>query len=257
MHLPKVHAETSIPVLRQLIIDNPLGVLTTAIPHASNSTILSSHVPWVLDVADHSSETELGVLRGHLARANPQTKSMIEHLESKGLPSGSVLEEEVLVLFTVPAHHYVTTKYYVDTKPQSGKVVPTWNYAAAQAYGRARIWYDSKAPETGAFLSKQIRALSQHAEESLMGYDGQNGRQKAWTVEEAPEKYIEIMQKAIIGIEITIERLEGKFKMSQESPLGDREGVIAGFKSLGSDVGTEMAELVKKRGELKDAAKSS
>jgi transcriptional regulator len=256
MYLRAVHTETSIPVLRQLILNHPLGVLTTAIPHASKRypTILSSHLPWVLDVQDATSETELGVLRGHLARANPQTKSMIEHLESRGLSNGSVLEEEVLVLFTAPAHHYVTTKFYTETKPQTGKVVPTWNYAAAQVYGKARIWYDSKAPESNAFLSKQLRDLSQHAETSIMGFDGQEQRPKAWKVEDAPESYVAIMQKGIVGIEIEIERLEGKFKMSQELGAGDREGVIKGFEALGSDIGAEIAETVRRRGESKDAA---
>jgi transcriptional regulator len=256
MYLRTVHAETSVAVLRQLIIDHPLGVLTTAIPQATKRypTILSSHIPWVLDVHDPSSDTELGTLRGHLARPNPQSKSMIEHLESISSPSGSFLEEEVLVLFTAPAHHYVTPKFYTETKPQTGKVVPTWNYAAAQAYGRARIFFDSKAPETGAFLSKQIRALSQHAEETVMKYNGENGRPKAWQVEDAPEKYIELLQKGIIGIEIEIDRLEGKFKMSQEMGVGDREGVAMGFEKLGSEVGDRMAKSVRQRGEMKDAA---
>jgi len=256
MYLRAVHAETSIPILRQLIIDNPLGVLTTAIPHASKRypTILSSHIPWVLDVQNPESETELGTLRGHLARPNPQSKSMSEHLESRSQPSGSFLEEEVLVSFTAPAHHYVTPKFYTETKPQSGKVVPTWNYAAAQAYGRARIFFDPKAPETGAFLSKQIRALSQHVEETVMKYDGGEGRPKAWQVDDAPENYIGLLQKGIIGIEIDIERLEGKFKMSQEMGAGDREGIVNGFAKLETDVGDRMSETVKRRGEMKDAA---
>jgi transcriptional regulator len=62
------------------------------------------------------------------------------------------------------------------------------------------------------------------------------------------------MQKGIIGIEIEIERLEGKFKMSQELGAGDREGVIKGFEALGSDIGAEIAETVRRRGESKDAA---
>jgi transcriptional regulator len=252
-----MHAETSIATLRQLIRSNPLGVLTTAIPSKRYPFILSSHIPWILDVEDESSETELGTLRGHLARANPQSKTMMDHLEAALKPSGSFLEEEVLVLFTATTHHYITPKFYTETKPDTGKVVPTWNYAAAQAYGKARIYFDSKAPETGAFLSQQIHDLSQHAEASVMGYDGKEGRQEAWKVADAPEKYIELLQKAIIGIEIKLERLEGKFKMSQESSYGDREGVIKGFEALGSDVAGKMARIVKERGEMKDAAKLS
>lgn len=252
MYLRAVHAETSIATLRQLIRSNPLGVLTTAIPSKRYPTILSSHIPWILDVEEETSETELGILRGHLARANPQSKTMIDNLEAASKPSGSFLEEEVLVLFTATAHHYITPKFYTETKPDTGKVVPTWNYAAAQAYGKAKIFFDSKAPETGAFLSQQIHDLSQHAEASVMGYDGKEGRQEAWKVADAPEKYIELLQKAIIGIEIKLERLEGKFKMSQESTQGDCEGVIKGFEALGSDIGDDMAGIIRERAELKD-----
>lgn len=257
MYLRAVHAETSIATLRQLIRSNPLGVLTTAIPSKRYPFILSSHIPWVLDVEDETNETEPGTLRGHLARANPQSKTMIDNLEAESKSNGSFLEEEVLVLFTTTAHHYITPKFYTETKPDTGKVVPTWNYAAAQAYGKARIYFDSKSPDTGAFLSQQIHDLTQHAETSIMGYDGKESRAGAWKVADAPEKYIELLQKAIIGIEIKLDRLEGKFKMSQESTHGDREGVVKGFDALGSEVGEKMAELVKERGEMKDASKAS
>ncbi|KAH6622034.1 transcriptional regulator PAI 2-type [Boeremia exigua] len=256
MYLRAVHAETSLVTLRQLIRSNPLGVLTTAIPSQRYPFILSSHIPWLLDVEDESSETELGTLRGHLARANPQSKTIIDNLVATSKSSGACLDAEVLVLFTAPTHHYITPKFYTETKPDTGKVVPTWNYAAAQAYGKARIYFDTKSPDTGAFLSKQIHDLSQHAEASVMGYDGKEGRQGAWKVADAPEKYIELLQKAIIGIEIKLDRLEGKFKMSQESTQGDREGVVKGFEALGSELGDRMAAVVNERGQMKTASKS-
>lgn len=181
---------------------------------------------------------------------------MVENLEAHGKRSGEYLEEEVMVLFTSPVHHYVTPKFYVETKPSTGKVVPTWNYAAAQAYGRAKIFFDPKGTDTGAFLSKQIRDLSQHAEESIMGYDGASGRKGAWKVEDAPDRYVELLQKAIIGIEIQIDRLEGKFKMSQEMGSGDREGIVNGFAEINTDAAKNMAETVRERGHMKDAAKS-
>ena len=245
-------------MLRDLIRKNPLGVLTTSISSTSHPKILSSHIPFVLDYDEESSssgESNPGVLRGHLARANPQSKVMIEEIQSRfdGNTDGKAecLEEEVLVLFTAAAHHYVTPKFYTETKPSTGKVVPTWNYAAAQAYGKAKIYYSSKDAESGSFLSKQIRDLSQLAEVGLMGYDG---KEKAgpWKVSDAPERYIETIQKAIIGIEIVIDRLEGKFKMSQEMGEGDRMGVVKGFEGLGTQIGEEMATVVRERGELKD-----
>ncbi|KAI1412028.1 putative FMN-binding domain-containing protein [Hypoxylon sp. FL1857] len=252
MYLRGVHADATIPMLRQLIRNNPLGILTTAIASPTYPLIQSSHIPFVLDVNDENSETELGILRGHVARQNPQSKAMVESLEARSQASGSFLEQEVLVLFNSPVHHYVTPKFYTETKPETGKVVPTWNYAAAQAYGRAKVYYDSKSAESIAFLSKQISDLSQYAETSIMGYNGVD-KPGPWKVSDAPERYVELLQKNIIGIEICIERLEGKFKMSQEMGQGDTDGVIKGFRRLGTEVGTEMAKLVEERRDLKAA----
>ncbi|KAJ6473557.1 transcriptional regulator PAI 2-type [Mycena vitilis] len=244
MYLRAVHAESDIPTLRDLIRAFPLGVLTTAISSPNFPLIQSSHIPFVLDVSDESSTTDLGRLRGHIARANPQAKVMIEVLRDS--PT-NVLQQEVLVLFTSPVQHYV------DTKPSTGKVVPTWNYAAVQAYGRAKIFSDTKSEETGAFLDQQIDDLTKHAEEHLMGFTGEGERPNAWGVKDAPASYTDLLKKAIVGIEIEIDRLEGKFKMSQESGEGDRNGVIEGFRQLGSDVAREMASLVKERGDPKRA----
>ncbi|SPO02614.1 probable transcriptional regulator [Cephalotrichum gorgonifer] len=249
MYIRADHAEAEIRVLRHIIRENPLGMLTTGIRSTTYPFLQSSHIPFVLDVHDESSETELGCLRGHLARANPQSKAFIETLTSEPQP-GNTLEDEVLVIFTVGAHHYVTPKFYTETKPASGKVVPTWNYTAVQAYGKAKIYFDSKVDETSCFLDKQISDLSHHNETTTMGFTG-GGRPTEWKVSDAPERYIEILKKNIIGIQISIERLEGKFKMSQELSEGDRDGVVKGFASLGSDVGQDMSRMVKLRGELK------
>jgi transcriptional regulator len=260
MYLRSGHAETSIPILRDLIRSNPLGVLTTAIPSSTQPLIQATHLPWVLDVQDESSETELGVLRGHLARQNPQSKTMIESVSSSSSSSGSadanVLEQDVLVLFTAAPAHYVTPKFYTETKPSTGKVVPTWNYAAVQVYGKAKIFYDSHADETAEFLMRQISDLSDHAETSVMDYTGQNGRPSQWKVTDAPDRYIELLRKNIIGIEITISKLEGKFKMSQEMRKGDRDGVVAGFAALGTETAKAVSEIVKERSEQVEAAKS-
>jgi len=258
-----VHAEEHLPTLRQLIRDFPLGVITTAIPSTTGPFIQSSHIPFLLDVDDESSETELGTLRGHLARANPQSKAMIEVVTKKGqrssgdepaAPSNDFLTEEVLVLFTSPVQHYVTPKFYTETKPATGKVVPTWNYAAVQAYGRAKIYFDTQSEETGAFLTRQISDLSQHAEKSIMGYTGSaadTSKPSPWQVSDSPDKYVGLLKKAIIGIEIEIDRLEGKFKMSQEMGAGDRAGVVKGFQDLGTETAEGVAKLVKECGDLK------
>lgn len=212
-------------------------------------------MPWVLDVEDEENTTEepKARLRGHLARANPQTKALIEAATKA---SSNKIEEEVMILFNSPIHHYVTPKFYVETKPSTGKVVPTWDYSAVQVYGKATIFHDSSSPEHQAFLSKQIDDLSKQSEEQVFGYTGQNGAPKAWNVGEAPESYVGLLKKAIMGIEIEITGLAGKFKMSQELAGGDREGVIEGFKKLGTEEGDAIARTVKERGELKDAKKA-
>ncbi|EXK76870.1 transcriptional regulator [Fusarium oxysporum f. sp. raphani 54005] len=252
MILPSAHAETRIPALQQLIRDNALGVLTTAIPSETHPHIQVSHIPFILDVEDEESTTELGVLRGHIARQNPQSKAVIEALERDGSKT-NVLDQEVLVLFTATPHHYVTPKFYTETKPTTAKVVPTWNYAAVQAYGRATIYHDSKCETSSKFLSKQLDDLSEHTETSIMNYTGKGDRPGPWKMSDAPERYIELMKKNIIGIEIRIHRLEGKFKMSQEMRKGDRDGVVRGFRSIESDACQVLASMVQERSDLKEA----
>ncbi|PSN60924.1 hypothetical protein BS50DRAFT_639615 [Corynespora cassiicola Philippines] len=303
MYLRAAHAETSIPVLRQLIRDHPLGILTTAIPHPEYPLLQCSHIPWVLDVQDEGSETELGRLRGHMARANPQAKAMVE--EALAHPSSSsasastsasasaspstsapapaptmTLQQQVLVLFTATPHHYVSPRFYAETKPATGKVVPTWDYAAVQVYGRATLHGET------SFLDGQMGDLTRECEEGLLAAQLRQRKRKqqqqqqkcasgdqdqgpvsvkpedndddnddggeAWKVSDAPAGYIKVLQRAVVGVEIEIERLEGKFKMSQEMGLGDRRGVVEGLEGLGEGVATDLARMVKERGGLGD-----
>ncbi|KIV90133.1 hypothetical protein PV10_07474 [Exophiala mesophila] len=254
MYLRVPHAESHIPSLRQFIQENPLGLVISALPSPNFPTIQCTHIPWVLDVKDETSETELGILRGHLARANPHSKALIEAALAQSTSNGK-LTEEITIMFNGPVHHYVTPKFYTETKPFSGKVVPTWNYSAVQAYGTAKILFDSKADETVEFLQKQISDLSNNAETNIMGYTG-GDKQKPWVIGDAPESYVNILRKNIIGIEIEITGLQGKYKMSQELSKGDREGVIKGFNELGTDIGTMVAKTVEERGVLKDQRKA-
>lgn len=253
MYLRDSHAEKNIPTLYQFIKENPLGLLITALESNSFDFLQSSHIPWVLDVPDSIDGTKLGTLRGHIARANPQAKSFTEAgkegREGQNNADGShSLTRDVLVIFNGPAHHYVTPKFYTETKPTSGKVVPTWNYSAVQVYGRATIFYDTKAESTHTFLNKQIRDLTNHNEVETMG-----NKEKPWVVEDAPESYVEILKKAILGIQIEISDIGGKWKMSQEMPAGDQEGVANGFAQMGTELGKEMSETVRARCTQKEA----
>jgi len=108
--------------------------------------------------------------------------------------------------------------------------VPTWNYVVVHAHGPLRIRTE---PE---WLLENVRALSDTHESS---------REMPWQVADAPPEFIANLLKAIVGIELTITRLEGKWKVSQNRPLSDREGVIHGLQALDSPEALEMAELVK------------
>jgi transcriptional regulator len=262
MYAKSDHAETDIPTLHAFIRRNPLGIVTTAIPSDTYPLLQCTSIPWVLDVerinADETTGGHLGVLRGHMARANQQVKAMIDSVST--VPSASTdtnsnsnssrtLGSEVMILFNGPVDHYITPKFYTATKPATGKVVPTWNYTAAQVYGRATIYFDANSAETDAFLSRLLEDLTRQSEEGIMRFD------RPWTVDDAPENYVRLLKKAIVGIEVRIDRLEGKFKVSQEKPVGDREGVIQGLESMGTEVAMEMASTVRERGALRDEEK--
>ncbi|EOD45574.1 putative transcriptional protein [Neofusicoccum parvum UCRNP2] len=241
MYLPVDHAEYDVPTLHRFIKENPLGIIVTSLPSSNFPTVQLSHVPWVLDKPEDGNG--LGKLRGHMAKMNPHSKAMIEAVRSNG-----PLAEDVVVVFNGPVHHYVTPKFYVKTKPATGKVVPTWDYTAVQAYGKATVYCDSRNPETGSYLQEQITALSDYAETKVMGYTGEEGRLSAWQTSDAPERFVELLKKNIIGVEIEITRLEGRFKMSQEMDKEDQVGVVQGFRALNTEVGLKMAETVKQRG---------
>jgi transcriptional regulator len=246
MYLRPVHTSLDTPALHAFIHSNPLGVLTTAIKSPDFPTIQSSHIPWVLSPPSSTNPSSLAKLRGHIARANPQAKALIAAANSQGaLPTGTVLDDEVMVLFTSPTNHYITPNFYVETKPATGKVVPTWNYAAVQCYGKITVHSSTSG---AGFLKEQLRDLSALCEQGQMGY----GDEEAWKVEEAPESYVGLLSKAIVGVEIEVERIAGKWKMSQELGEGDREGVIRGFEALGTERGADIARVVAERAALKE-----
>jgi transcriptional regulator len=139
--------------------------------------------------------------------------------------------EECLVVFQ-GAQDYVTPSWYA-TKRESGKVVPTWNYVTVHAWGRPRVIDDA------AWLHRQIGALTHSREHS---------RPAPWHVSDAPPEFIEGQVKGIIGLEVPIARIEGKWKVSQNRPELDRRGVVAGFLDEGE---LAMAALVAERGGLR------
>ncbi|TXT10666.1 hypothetical protein VHUM_02171 [Vanrija humicola] len=242
MYIRATHAELDVPTLVQFVKDYPLGLFTTSIKSEIAATIQTSHIPFVIDEADGDRPARL---RAHIARANPQAKVLIEAAKAQSNGTAT-LPDEVLVLFNAPVNAYVTAKFYTETKPDTGKVVPTWNYAAVQVYGKIKVYGESN-DESSAFLQGQIEELSERQERAA-------GHEKPWKVSDAPDRYIDIMKKAILGFEITIDRIEGRFKLSQESPDGDWAGVVKGFRALGTERSVAMADMIESRGKNRNVS---
>ena len=207
MYQPPAFREDRIEVQHALVRAHPLGLLITAGP----AGLLANLFPFLLD----ADGTDKGTLRLHMARANPQW----HELESV---------EECLVVFQGP-QDYVTPSWYA-TKRETGKVVPTWNYATVHAWGKPRVMNDD------AWLRTQIEDLTKSREAP---------RAAPWLVDDAPADFVAMQMRAIVGVTIPISRIEGKWKMSQNRPEADRAGVIAGFREAGDEA---IAALVEERG---------
>lgn len=245
MHIPAYHGETAPATLEAFIRTNPLGQLTTAIPLSGQETIQVSHIPWVLTPSTESSPARL---RGHVARANPQVKAILSSLEKTAGARTGTVEDNVLVLFNAPVHSYVPPRFYRQTKPTTGKTVPTWDYAAVQVYGKLTC-YGANDEESLAFMTELLEDLTLQSETKAAKQDNTD---KLWTTDEAPESYKSMLKKAIVGVEIEIEHMEGRFKLSQEMKGDDHTGVVDGYRARGTEEGDEMARMVEERGRIRD-----
>lgn len=215
MYQPPHFREDRLDVQHALIRAHPLGLLISTGPDG----LVANPLPFLLD-ADASP---LGTLRVHLARANAQWRE---------LAAGDPL---VLVVFQ-GSDSYVTPSWY-ETKRETGKVVPTWNYAMVQARGRVRV------VDERDWLAGQVRDLTDRHEAP---------RVARWAVDDAPEPFIEGQLKGIVGLEIAIAALEGKWKVSQNRPEADRAGVAAGLDqgAAADPAAAALATLVRRHGGL-------
>jgi transcriptional regulator len=207
MYQPPHHREDRLDVQHSLIRSHPLGLLISTDPEG----LLANAIPFLLQ----PSTGAFGTLQAHMARGNGQWRNL----------DG----QNVLVVFQGP-QAYVSPSFY-ETKRETGKVVPTWNYAMVQARGIAKVHADA------AWLEKQIMALTSRHE---------GGRSNPWAVSDAPRSFIESQLKGIIGVEIEIHHIEGKWKVSQNRPEADRRGVAEGL----SDDAPAMVELVRRYGNV-------
>ena len=211
MYVPNSFAEHDLPTLFAFMEAHPLGALVTT---SAAGRLFATHLPLVVD----RTAGPMGTLRGHLARANPH---------SRDVAGGA---GEALVIFTGP-DAYITPEWYV-TKQETGRVVPTWNYVAIHAYGTLRLHDDREL-------------LRAHLEELTRRHEG--GRATPWQVSDAPADYVEQQMRAIVGVELMIERLEGKWKMSQNRPAADIDGVIHGLSESEAARDQAVAAIVRER----------
>lgn len=194
MHIPAQFREERPEILAAAIRDIQLATLVTATPDGYHA----SHLPMIL-----KESADGMVLEGHLARAG-------EHW--RALAGGAAS----LAVFQGP-QSYVSPSWY-ETKRQHGKVVPTWNYVAVHAHGRL------EAVEDGGWLAAHLDELTELNEAS---------RPAPWAVSDAPDGFIQNLSRAIVGIRMPVERLEGSWKMIQHRSDGDRLGTLAGLAEGG------------------------
>lgn len=210
MYQPPHFREDRLEIQHGLIRAHPLGLLVTN----GSTGLVANPLPFVLDAA----ASPLGTLKAHLSRANGQWQDFDPGQEALAIFQG--------------VDAYVTPSWY-ETKRETGKVVPTWNYAVVQAYGRITVIEDAD------WLRRQIGELTATHEAS---------RPEPWAVDDAPAPFIAAQLKGIVGIEIEITRIEGKWKVSQNRPEADRLGVSEGLRSIGNDAAQQMADLVDAKG---------
>jgi len=217
MYIPKHNEENRVDVMHELIVAHPLATLVTL----GASGLFASHIPMVLEpMALENDGSKFGVLKGHISRANTQWKDFVPTVDA-------------LAIFAGP-QHYISPNWYPGTK-EHGKVVPTWNYVVVHAYGALRVIQDE------AWLLKNVEKLT-----NIHEAQPPTPSPVPWHVSDAPEDYIRSQLKGIVGLELPIRRLEGKWKVSQNRSQADREGVVKGLSRLNTPESLAMKALVEK-----------
>ena len=206
MYTPKHFGETRVEALHGLIRAYPFATLVTR----AADGLTANHLPFEL-VGE--------VLHGHVARGN-------ELAQLDGA--------EVLLVFQGP-DGYISPNWY-PSKHETGREVPTWNYAVVHVHGRLRVIDDA------AWLRRLLETLTDHHEA---------GQPQPWKISDAPDDHIETSLRAIVGLEVSIDRIEGKFKLSQNHPARNRAGVIAGLRERDGDGDAELAAWMSRQEESK------
>ena len=206
MYLPEYFAESRTEVLHAMMRSRPLATLVAS----CEPGLVANHIP-VETLADPSPH---GMLRGHIARANPLWKQYRT-------------ETQALAIFHGP-QAYISPSFY-PTKQQTGEVVPTWDYAVVHACGPLRFVHDAE------WLHGLVTRLTDRHEAS---------RGQPWKVSDAPPPYIEKMLSLIVGFEMPITRITGKWKLSQNHPLPNRQGVVDGLHAAADGDSHAIADML-------------
>jgi transcriptional regulator len=207
MYIPKHFEETRLEILHALMRAHPLAALVTLTPDGLDA----NHLPFEID----PEPAPFGTLRGHLARANSLWRDF-----SPGV--------QALAIFQGP-DTYISPSWY-PTKQETGRVVPTWNYAVVHAHGPLRVIEDRR------WLRGFVERLTNCHEAS---------HSTPWKVTDAPADYLDKQLGAIVGLEMPIARLVGKWKVSQNRPAHDQDGVVQGLLQEGRESATAMAGLLR------------
>jgi len=206
MYSPTSFRVVDLAQLHDLIDQSPLATLVTA----GEQGLLASHLPVLLE--RHAENR--GTLHGHFARANPQWRDLAQGAE-------------VLAVFN-GASAYVSPGYY-PSKARDHKAVPTWNYVAVHAWGTAEMFDEPSR------LRELVAKLSDHHERD---------QPHPWSLDDAPADYLDAMLRAIVGFSLPIERIEGKWKLSQNQPSDNRTGVRDALAASPLTSANQVAQLM-------------
>jgi transcriptional regulator len=208
MYIPRHNEEKRVSVMQALIVSQPLATLVTL----GASGLFASHIPMILE----DDGSQFGVLKCHISRANTQWRDYSPTVDALAIFAGH--------------QHYITPNWYPGTK-EHGKEVPTWNYVVVHAYGPLKAIQDEQ------WLLTNVEKLTNIHE---------GGSPAPWKVSDAPEDFIRSQLKGIVGLELPIRRLEGKWKVSQNRTEPERKGVIEGLAKLNTPESLAMKALVEK-----------
>ena len=206
MYIPRHNEEKRVSVMHALIVSRPLGTLVTL----GASGLFASHIPMILE----DDGSQFGVLKGHISRANTQWRDFVPTVDALAIFAGH--------------QHYITPTWYPGTY-EHGKEVPTWNYVVVHAYGPLKVIQDEQ------WLLTNVEKLTSIHEA---------GSPVPWKVSDAPVDFIQSQLKGIVGLELPIRKLEGKWKVSQNRTERERLGVIEGLSKLNTPESLAMRELV-------------